>query len=262
MSKTYSLSGEIKTEFYRIIVSPRTYFAVVCVIAVLFLNARMNGIFKENDSVYYLSAVLFNHIDLLLILCAALPFSTLFLDDWKHQYALLAIGRSGYKAYAGAKVIACFTGGWLVSFLGIHVFLGLLSLKIPFIGQQYEGSLWAGYSALGSSEFPYLYVFVIVSVLAAGYAFWAVLGLMISSYCTNMFMTIGLTVILAFYMINVITPTWPGLINISLIGRGGDLGLGVWGNFFYSIFFLMLLSLCAGILFYRRVKRRVSGEIH
>ncbi len=262
MSSIKTLCGSVKSEFYRIIISPKTYFSVICIVIVLLLNAQMNGIYEVNDTVYYLMIALAENMNLILILCVTLSFSTLFLDDWKRKYVLLAIERTGTKNYAAAKVIACFIGSWFVSFAGIHIFLGLLSLKIPFIGEQYEGNLWSGYSDLAASDFPYLYVLLVVSVLAAGYAFWAVVGVLISSYFTNIFMTVGLTVIMAYYILTMTTPICPYMINIGIIGFARDLGLGVFGNFFYSIAFFLLLSGFAGFLFCRRMKRRVSGEIH
>lgn len=66
---------------------------------------------------------------------------------------------------------------------------------------------------------------------------------------------------LSFY-ITVFAGDLPQPVNLSLMGRYGDVGFGLWGSFLYTLFFFLALTALMGVFFYKIVKGRVSGEIH
>ena len=179
MSKVHSFAGCLKAEFLRLILSPKTYLSVLLVAFAFGLSVRISGFdISWGDGVYFLGlAMNQSNTHLLLILSVGISFSTAFLEDWKHRYTLAQVIRAGTGSYAGARVIVCFVGAWTAAFLGIHLFLGLISLKIPVMSETfYEMYAYAPYGALAYSRFPYLYVLVIAAIISAGLAFWAVAG--------------------------------------------------------------------------------------
>ena len=253
-------------ELSRALVTPRTYIALILVALTYFLSVIVSGIgFNSGaDSVYFFYRARFSHIRLLQMLCITFAFSVIFIDDWKHKYTLSCVIRSGTFAYAAARVTSCFICSWVVSFSGLHLFLGLMSLKLPFISELYS-QVYAQdgpYGALVHSAAPYLYVFVTAGIVSAMLAFWAVVGLLISAFCSNVFVAAGLPVLIFYYITDFTAyiPV-PKAINITNISYCGDVGMGAWGGFIYSVLFFALLSALAGFLFYKRVKARVAGEI-
>lgn len=264
MSKVHSFAGCLKAEFLRLILSPKTYLSVLLVAFAFGLSVRISGFdISWGDGVYFLGlAMNQSNTHLLLILSVGISFSTAFLEDWKHRYTLAQVIRAGTGSYAGARVIVCFVGAWTAAFLGIHLFLGLISLKIPVMSETfYEMYAYAPYGALAYSRFPYLYVLVIAAIISAGLAFWAVAGLLVSVCFPNVFVAAGMPVMLSFY-ITVFAGDLPQPVNLSLMGRYGDVGFGLWGSFLYTLFFFLALTALMGVFFYKIVKGRVSGEIH
>ena len=114
----------------------------------------------------------------LIIIFSALPCVTGFYDDWKHQYII-------------SKIVVCVSISFLVVFLGILIFIGLL------IGMGFD---YSGINGMGLDENmpygiflyqkPFLYVCCIVSIYAESMAVWVMSGLMISSYIPNSFVAI------------------------------------------------------------------------
>ena len=113
----------------------------------------------------------------------------------------------------------------------------MISLKIPVMSETfYEMYAYAPYGALAYSRFPYLYVLVIAAIISAGLAFWAVAGLLVSVCIPNVFVAAGLPVMLSFY-ITVFAGDLPQPVNLSLMGRYGDVGFGTLGQFpLYPLF--------------------------
>ena len=264
MTAIHRYSMCLKTELYRMFVSPKTYIAVILVTLTYFFSLLVSGTsFRYADSVYYFYLARYSHINMLQMLCLTFSFSVHFLEDWKQKNTLLYAIRSGVGAYALAKVTMCFMFSWIVTFVGIHLFLGLLSIRIPFMDSGIKiYSQEVPYGILVNSEAPYLYIFIIACIISASFAFWAVMGLMISTFCANTFVVVGLPVLLSFYVTEFISYIpLPKLLNITNISFCQDVGLGILGSFIYSVSFFVLLSALAGLLFYRRVKERVSGEV-
>ena len=254
-------------EFQKVLIAPKTYLAIILIVAAYFFSVLIIGerFRDELDSTYYFYTTRNSHIDLLMIGILGFGFSMSFLEDWKHKYALQYIIRSGAGRYAASKAVLCFVCSWLASFIGIHLFLAILSLRRPFIVSPQHGNIYETvlpYGALAYSGIPYLFVFVTASITSAAYAFWTVVGLLLSTFFSNAFVVIGLPVILSYYLQEfTLLYVLPVQFNISYISRWGGVGTGIWSSFLYSIFFFVVLSILAGLVFYKRLKGIVDGEI-
>lgn len=86
----------------------------------------------------------------LIIIFSALPCETGFYDDWKHQYIKNIVIRTGRRNYIISKIVVCVSISFLVVFLGILIFIGLL------IGMGFD---YSGINGMGLDEnMPYFYI--------------------------------------------------------------------------------------------------------
>ena len=178
----------------------------------------------------------------LIIIFSALPCVTGFYDDWKHQYIKNIVIRTGRRNYIISKIVVCVSISFLVVFLGILIFIGLL------IGMGFDYS-------------GFLYVCCIVSIYAASMAVWVMSGLMISSYIPNSFVAICSPLIFS-YLLEEITGLLPPYFNMYLLAKASNvLGKNATYSYLYTIFIFTVLILGQGLIFAKRVKRRLGNEI-
>ena len=198
----------------------------------------------------------------LIIIFSALPCVTGFYDDWKHQYIKNIVIRTGRRNYIISKIVVCVSISFLVVFLGILIFIGLL------IGMGFD---YSGINGMGLDENmpygiflyqkPFLYVCCIVSIYAASMAVWVMSGLMISSYIPNSFVAICSPLIFS-YLLEEITGLLPPYFNMYLLAKASNvLGKNAKYSYLYTIFIFTVLILGQGLIFAKRVKRRLGNEI-
>ena len=99
--------------------------------------------------IYYILDILIglSVFKILIIIFSALPCVTGFYDDWKHQYIKNIVIRTGRRNYIISKIVVCVSISFLVVFLGILIFIGLL------IGMGFD---YSGINGMGLDEMmPY-----------------------------------------------------------------------------------------------------------
>ena len=107
----------------------------------------------------------------------------------------------------------------------------------------------------------FLYVCCIVSIYAASMAVWVMSGLMISSYIPNSFVAICSPLIFS-YLLEEITGLLPPYFNMYLLAKASNvLGKNATYSYLYTIFIFTVLILGQGLIFAKRVKRRLGNEI-
>lgn len=268
MNRGAKFAGIIRSEVCRVLLSPRLYFSVLAVALIFGLNLVVNTARIEEESVmYHIDLILYvGPVKYLMMLVASFPFSTLFLEDWRGRFAFLEISRAGIKEYVCSKTIVCFVGTWMVTFTGAHLFWLAASFKMPLLkaNDVFGDGYRYPYDILVSSGSGYLFMLIAVSIISAAIAFWAVFGLLISVVFKNVFMTAGLPVLAVYYIENSYLTVWlgrlPGFLDINHLSRYGDVGLGIWGDFTYTMLFFVFLSAVVGFVFYKGLKGLVSGE--
>ena len=108
---------------------------------------------------------------------------------------------------------------------------------------------------------PFLYVCCIVSIYAASMAVWVMSGLMISSYIPNSFVAVCSPLIFS-YLLEEITGLLPPYFNMYLLAKASNvLGKNATYSYLYTIFIFTVLILGQGLIFTKRVKRRLGNEI-
>lgn len=213
------------------------------------------------DVLYLYNVAHIQSFSVLYVIFAALPYATSFCVDWNHQFIRSTVIRTSVEKYGFSKVTACALSGGAAIALGELLFIFLLRLNLPLVNTQnpvFENitSLFLG-SLLTTGHFA-AYFAARILVVSAAAAVFAVLALMISTFITNVFVTLGFPLI-AFY---------------SLIGFSGQLGLPEWLNFHsiisgvclntpiasvaYSVLCCSLICVLLGVITVRQIKRRLE----
>ena len=193
----------IKSDLLRMFTSKRFFGAIIGITLVNGLNILqfIEEAFRDpctllNDAS---GAPFFRMIVLIL---AALPFSTSFCDDWENRYIRSIIIRVGTKKYALSKFICCFIGALLAGTLGL---LLLVLITLPFVGHLVPAQnslIMANASAESTginwilSQHQYaLWILAISFYKSLEGCVFAELGLVVSVKMTNSFLTLSMPVI-------------------------------------------------------------------
>ncbi|HVJ50002.1 hypothetical protein [Desulfitobacterium sp.] len=261
------LLGNLRVDFRRAFFSFGFLLAVVGMSAALFFSASTEGqaiVYDNGGDVLYLYRVAhLQGFSMLSIIFATLPYAISFCTDWNNQFIRSAVIRTNIKSYGISKVFTTALAGGSAVALGEVLFILLLRLHFPLVDRQSPffqnaasdqvyGSLLSGgdFTAYFASK-------ILISFFAA--AFFAVLALWISTYLTNVFVTLA-SPILSYYFLLIFTrriglPQWCDLQRV-LYGTFSA-GKPVF-SLLYSIFFLTFLCTLMGIMIVRQIKRRLE----
>lgn len=254
--------------FMQIFQSPLFYLAIIglcgmCFISVWQYLTGMDGNFKGTNVLYFFEIF----IDLtmfkkLVVIFAAIPFAASFCSDWNCQYIKPVVIRSGVRKYTWSKVTICFISAFLTVFVGLIIFILLLSLKMPILPvENIQDSVVAPFAPLATGPLPILYILARVFVFSLAAALWSVVGLAISAYIPNRFVAIASPVI-ASYLLEELTSYLPGWLNIYYLERSRNvIKEGPAVSFIYFCFIFILLAIISGLIFSRQVRRRVQNEV-
>lgn len=259
------LLGNARLDFRRAYFSFGFIIAVVGMCLALISGASTEGsMIKNGADVLYLYIVA--HVQgfsMLSVIFATMPFATSFCTDWNTQFIRPTIIRTTIKNYGISKVFTTALSGGSAVALGEVLFILLLRLYLPLVDRQ--GHMFANavsdpvYGSLlsGGNYAAYFASRILLAFFAA--AFFAVLALWISTYITNVFVTLA-SPILSFYILTTLT----GLIGLP---RWLDIRIALSGTFYmgkpffsllYSIFFCSFLCILMGILTVRQINRRLE----
>ncbi len=199
---------------------------------------------------------------LTLLLCA-LPCATIFCTDWNTQFIKFSYVRSKPYNYSLSKVLACAVTAALVVAASQLLFVGLLSLKSPFVNAAEDLSGYLadlrGFDVFWRQDNIFLYMASHILVKALWGAFYAVCALWASTKIPNLFVVLAMPILLHYLVFNahyyVPIPQWadPELVVVS----GVDLGSPGLSLLYAVLYFCVLIGL-VGFFFSRGVNRRVA----
>lgn len=155
---------QLKADYKRIFSSPKMYLSILGVVLLCYISTEKY--IHGSVDIYYILDILIglSVFKKLIIIFSALPCVTGFYDDWKHQYIKNIVIRTGRRNYIISKIVVCVSISFLVVFLGILIFIGLL------IGMGFD---YSGINGMGLDEMmPYgvfyikshFYMYVVSSV--------------------------------------------------------------------------------------------------
>ncbi|WP_444643187.1 hypothetical protein ACRQU7_01465 [Caproiciproducens sp. R1] len=264
-------SNVLRMDLYRIVTSAWFYFSIVLVTVLCFSCnwTDISQVFSQgnhNIDVTYIFTILMGlgEFKNMILIAAALACVGNFCSDWNHQFIRPVVIRCGARKYSHSKIFSCLISTFLTVFIGLLLFVFLLSLRIPL---HQEGSFSSSlvlnkpYDYLINGDFPILYFIVKIFILSIACAFWGIVGLCVTSYIPNHFVAVA-SPFIAYYLLGEFGEYLPNFMNFRMLAYSYDvLGQGVVITAVYTILFFGVLSALAGRLFTKNVQRRVSSEM-
>lgn len=251
--------------FMQVFSSPVFYLSIIGVTVLSFISIWERISTSEAGITVFYCLDIFIGLTMLkklVVLFAALPYVSSFCSDWKCQYIKPVVIRTGIKKYVWSKIITCFVSGFLTVFIGLILFITLLSFKVPmFPSGNLDQVLHPPFGPLAVGDFPILFLLAQCFVFSMAAALWTVVGLAVSAFIPIHFVAIAAPVI-ASYVLEEMTTLLPSWLNLYYLTRSADvIHQGPLISFAYFCFIFILISVLAGLLFDYQVKRRLRNEV-
>ncbi|SHH34359.1 hypothetical protein [Desulfosporosinus lacus] len=216
------------------------------------LRAMVNGL-MQSDVLNLYNLAHFQGFSLLSAIFATLPYSTSFCIDWNNQFIRSVVIRTNIRTYGISKALTCALAGGSAVALGEVLFILLLCLCFPLVGPEgnLNNSMLSGGNLIAFFSFQ-----ILVKFFAA--TFFSVLALWISTYLTNVFVTLAVPILSFYFLITI-----PPVIGISMRWfynalMGSAYANNPYGSLLYSIVVCSLLSILMGILVVGQIRRRLE----
>lgn len=264
----------IKTDFSRMFLRGKFYLAilstvVICVIS-LIEDMDFAASLGELGNVYYyvVSKNGLGAFFMALTVICSIPFSDCYAEDCKDRYLASTLSRCDVGSYCVSKVLVTAAGGFLVIFLGYSLFFGGLAMvtelcpaEVDLLEQAAEQSRYGG---LLLGKFPLLYFVLEFASESMGYAFLAVVALVVSSFTKNILIIISSPIVF-YYIFSAIAfafdfPAWMFWFNVmknSFLFFQGHTASHARVFFGTMAYFLVGIWIC-GFLFYKKVNRTIN----
>lgn len=187
-----------RSDLRRMLFSKKIWGAAFGSAFVCFLNLlQFHAAFTDSCSVLAAaSQAPFFHVILLVL--AAVPFSTAFCEDWDNRYIRCLLMRTSVRKYASSKVLCCFLGALLEGMLGLIllvIFTFPLTGKLgPEANDSFLLNMKANPTGLNFLFVHQQYLLWIVGTAAFRSlegAVFAVFALLLSVKVTNVFITLA-----------------------------------------------------------------------
>lgn len=258
-----------RVDMKRAVLSWGFLLGVVLTLAGLYFSANRDLRYNSDVLGVFIYVFRYNNGQSMMVLAATFAFSAGFCWDYNSKMIYPFLIRSNPKTYSMAKVVSCALAGGLCVTLGAALFLGIcrwvsagwLPTDMEYLAVSHGGSPF-GHGLLEGRIFPFFAWNLYVIFLSS--AFWAVLGLCVSSYMPNKYIAycapfIGSFMLTQFGLIFHL-PNW---INPIVLGKGGDFvgSVGNNGMTFWvtTVVFFGCILVC-GILFVRNCQRRIAND--
>lgn len=252
-----TFSGSVLANLTRAICSTGFFVATLGTFLVITLGST--GLFTYGADVIYLLGLATNGSSaIILVVCVlpTLPFSTTFASEWNERSFRFWMIRTGVRVYTCAKIVACAVSGFLVTFLGLMIFIAFFSLFHPiFISVQ----TYNAYSVFLVNSKYYSYLFLLVTHISLSSSIFAVLSLYVSSFFQNCFTTVAMPVVTymaALRLSEIINP--PAFLDLSVIIETAYNA----GSPLKSIVLKLVLTIGSILILGQLTSRRIRKLVH
>ncbi len=235
--------------------------------AVLFAAAEAFGvagsIMAGEPSVWYVASISIGSGMgyLTLLLLPTLPFSMSLANEWNSHASIYWISRTGTAKYAIAKLFSSALSGFLVTALGMGIFLSSLRLFMP--GYIDNGNVVNAYEMLFSQGSPILVWLCYVLHFGLSGALVAMFGMFVTLFIPNPFVAVSAPISVFLLLTRILSSTgidpmsiwWPSswVLTIHNAPTAGRLFAEK-----FAIVFLLCVLMCIGGAI--KLKRRLEHE--
>lgn len=187
-----------------------------------------------------------NNIQFILPVCAALPFSVQFVEEWKSGMVKNAVARTTKKDYLRSKIVTAACSGGLALSISVLLLFGIV--VVLFGGQEAKFSEFELFR-----ELIVPYIQLVCRYFCVG-AFWAELGLLVST-CLNHRLMAWLSPFIVYYLLIILCeryfPKCYVMYPREWIAPAMQWPLAQWGVCLWVLF----LTAALGCWFYRAGER-------
>ncbi|MGN0318659.1 MAG: hypothetical protein ACI4E1_12085 [Lachnospira sp.] len=204
----------------------------------------------------------FSNINRILFLIPAIPTATTYADDIASKYQYFQIVRGKVNKYILGKILICFISTFFISFISLNLY----SLRLTYIyGAGIIGSgnynVYNAFYDYMSSNMPYLTIIAMVFLFSLVSGVYAVMGLTLTAFVRSRFAAYFSTIFISIVM-ETFFRYLPASISLFKIQAGNeayhtDTSLMIILSASVSMGYILI----SGLIFARRVKRRIRHEI-
>lgn len=197
----------------------------------------------------------------LLIFFASFSSCCSFCYDCEKRYYLPLVLSGHKESYIWGKVIGNVITTFLAMFLGLSIFCLLLRIIFPGNSDQtLAGNLAYDWSTYHNNE--WMYFFVHNLLLSVATTFWSTIGLLISSYIPDVFITCTSPCVINYMIERYCMIFMPDILNTDILSRGIPLEeFRLPYNVIYACCLFLAFIVLFGIIFSYRVHRRIQNGI-
>lgn len=193
---------------------------------------------------------------------AALPYAVSFCEEYNTNMLKVLLIKAGKKKYCISKVLMTFLSGALSVSAGGIAFIILANSFVQLFNRARlpETEAFPFYELLLQGNVTGYFTAVIFLLFLTG-GLWATVALLVSLYFPNIYVTVASPLILSFltsraYLVLKI----PAGLRFDLWLQGRSSAGTDWLTLLYSVVVVLVLTVGFGVLFYRKLKRRVENE--
>ncbi len=251
----------LRVDFQRMIKSPRTIIGILGVTLMMFFSLESSLFekgFGNGDVIFtYLDAISKSGFLIVYSFCA-LPFATIYPEDWEHKYIRYGVIRGNLKAFVLAKAALIYISAVLTMVVGSVIFLLICRIQVPWVNPEnsvsFELFLSGNYRQLLENGYTFLYC--ILYALHLG-LFAGVLANM-AAFCSVIVSNSVLTLIvpaLAYRVLDFIYIKGINLHGVFIVTRKKL--VSDWQNLLLAIAVSLFLSLLSALGCYCMLKRKM-----
>ena len=230
--------------------------SIIATVIMCYVSSR-EYISDGTNSVYIIDLMInLGMFKKVMVFFAAIPFVTVYCQDYNSGYIKSLIVRSSERNYAWSNVIVCALSGFTAIFAGMVAYFGIVSFFCP--PQAYET---AGVYSDVALKSPILYVLLIVGVFSLYATMWTIVGLTLSSVLPDNYVALGSPLIFG-YILEEMTLGLPSYLNLYNLSHSFDVfDKSPLLNCFYTMGVFILIMAISGCVFSHFVKRRSRNEM-
>ena len=209
MKKVVSSSA---TNVFYALRSVKFWTAVAVNMLILFIFADVDILWGQNESIHYILFLTLDKIpEEFTMAVSAVPAVTLFADEWCSGRFIYSYTRLKGVGYAVTLVISVFLISMLVSFISTGLYIGILSLSHPWLGDTTSRMFLQSaskYANGGWLQHGHYFAFYLVTLLrqACYMGIFSAMAAVFSIWISNSYVAIVFPVFLNSVIMNILTP--------------------------------------------------------
>ncbi len=241
----------------RLFISPLLYLSIAGITSICLLGAYTDGNPYVVQSFH--NALFISSYRNLIVLFAALPFSSVYCREWNESSAYNIIGRTSASESIFAYIFVQSIISFVTVFVGMFLSVGILYITLPdFVDNRY---IYTDTFTQLINERGLLFLFVLILHYSVSVSAWSVSGLMVSSFFMNSYIAVCSPLVISYILelftigTGKYTDLWTLSISSSAISDSPLI------SSLYICFVFILLGSLFSVVFYFRAERRIRCEI-